>query len=227
MSNLVKVFLILVLINKLWHTLVVGITKKFEQNKEKYHTLQDIVRSEIAEKTNNNYHYIQVAVLELAKFGFTHPEFDLSFVVDYSESHFKYSSSNKTRFLEASKVAKMYPQTRWAYDTRADQEEEDYVDYRDYSEQQMELPNKSNEDDCGGLVDYGNFFEKVIEKIKEGDRVGYEVALKELADIIRFKGSGIFTITGIPGHGKTEFLDVILLDLARLFKQQSFIAGFE
>ena len=27
------------------------LTKKFEQNKEKYHTLQDIVRSEIADKT--------------------------------------------------------------------------------------------------------------------------------------------------------------------------------
>jgi twinkle protein len=61
----------------------------------------------------------------------------------------------------------------------------------------------------------------------EGNRVGYEVALVNLADALRFKGSGIITVTGIPGHGKTEMVDAILIDLARLHKQQSIIAGFE
>ena len=158
-----------------------------------------------------DFEYIQISVLELAKFGFYHPAHDLSFVVDYSESHFKSSSSNKQRFLEVATLANDYPQTRWPYDTREDIEEE-YLDYEDFSP--MQLDASSNDDEEGeydGMIDYANFFERCITKIKEGDRVGYEVALKELAEIIRFKGTGIFTITGIPGHGKTEFLDVVLL----------------
>lgn len=188
---------------------------------------ETVLDEDISEKTNNNYHFLQVAILDLAKFGFKHPEQDLSFVIDYAENHFKYSSSNKERFKSITEIAKEYPQTRWAYDTRPEEETEDYVDYQDYAPMEFEGVENDSEEEYNGTVDYGTFFEKCIAKIKEGDRVGYEVALYELAEIIRFKGTGIFTITGIPGHGKTEFLDVVLLDLARLHKQQSIIAGFE
>jgi hypothetical protein len=183
-----------------------------------------VLLDDILSKTNNNYHFIQVAVLDLAKYGFYSPEHDLSFIVDHSESYFKSSSSNSQRLDDIALLAKEnYPQQLWPYDTREAIEDEEPFDYSEYT--QTEEPDDEVEPD--GIIDYSHFFKRVILKIKEGDRVGYEVALKELADIIRFKGTGIFTITGIPGHGKTEFLDAILLDLARLHKQQSIIAGFE
>lgn len=60
---------------------------------------ETVLESNISEKTNNNFHYIQVSILDLKKFGFEHPKEDLSFVIDFAESHFKRSSENKTRFL--------------------------------------------------------------------------------------------------------------------------------
>lgn len=197
-----------------------------------------VLYNDIAEKTNNNFHFIQVSILDLKKFGFEHPKEDLSFVVDYAEETFKRSSTNKQRFLEAVEVAKNYPQLKWAYrlgreDSDEWEEEESYVDYSEYQspkkeeskEQVVEDSSEEIEDD--GLIEYDNLWQRCLDKIEEGDRVGYEVALKNLADIIRFKGTGIMTVTGIPGHGKTEAIDVVLLDLARLFGLQSLIAGFE
>ena len=191
-----------------------------------------VLAEDISEKTNNNFHFIQVAILDLAKFGFKHPAEDLEFVIDYAEQTFKSSSSNKQRFQEIVHIAKDYPQTRWPYKLylEGDEEDEEYVDYADFKPDdtyQKEPTEEEEVEEFNGLIDYSTLWQKVLDTMAEGDRVGYEVALKNLADALRFKGSGIFTITGIPGHGKTEFTDAILIDLARLYHQQSIIAGFE
>jgi len=193
---------------------------------------ETVLYKEISERVNNNFHFIQVAILDLAKFGFKHPQTDLSFVVNYAEEDFGYSSKNQNRFLEISKIACDYPQVRWAYRLIEDEEEDEEIDYEEYLPPEIESGTNGDKNEEEGEKEMFvkpdiNFFNRVIETAKEGDRVGFEISYKDLADIIRFKGSGIFTVTGIPGHGKTEMLDAITLDLARLYGHETLIAGFE
>jgi len=205
-------------------------TPLFDDAEEFYRTA---LLNDIEEKTNNNYHFIQVSILDLAKFGFQHPEHDLSFVVDYSESAFKYSSENQKRFKAVCLLAKDYPQTRWPYKFYNDDDDEDDGEY-DYSEyitpsSSSKETNEEDDDDeeSDGLIDYDSIFDRILEKVREGDRVGKEISIETFADVCRFKGTGIFTITGIPGHGKTEFTDQCILDLWRLYAEESIIVGFE
>ena len=206
----------------------------FEDAEEFFEVVLD---ESIIDRVTSNFHYIQVAIFELAKFGFKHPNEDLSFVINYSENHFKVSGDNKTRFMEAVEVAKDLPQTKWAYDTRAPREEVELIDYsqfQDDEEEGMTLyddedveTQELDEDEEDGLINYSKFYDSIVEVIKEGDRVGHEISLKNFADVFRFKGTGILTTTGIPGHGKTEFVDAILVDLARMYDESSLIIGFE
>jgi len=188
-----------------------------------------VLANEILSRTNNNYHYIQVSLLELAKFGFYHPQEDLEFVIDYAENEFGSDrSKNQQRFKEISRIAKDYAQTAWPYNTTQDQDigDDEYVDYSEHIPDNDEKSD-SSEPEQNNFVDYSKMFSKVVATVKEGNRVGYEIALKDFANIMRFKGSGIFTWTGIPTHGKSEFIDAIIIDLWRLHGQQTLIAGFE
>lgn len=195
-----------------------------------------VLDQEIIQRASNNFHYIQVSLFELAKFGFKHPSTDLSFVINYSEDHFKASGDNKQRFIEATAIANDMNQTKWAYDTRAIRKEVEMIDYSAFVDDEADMSEYSNdaseveedtEEDETGVIDYSNFYDSVVETIKEGDRVGREVSLQNFADVFRFKGTGICTITGIPGHGKTEFTDALLVDLARMYGESSLIIGFE
>ena len=192
-----------------------------------------VLANDIESKTANNFHYIQVAIFDLAKFGFTHPKEDLSFVIDYAESAFKSSPDNKKRFMEAVEVAKQYPQSLYPYKVLKDEEDDDFNDYSEFmdsdaiSNKKKTIEGEESEVEGDGLVDYSLLFDSVIEVVKEGDRVGFEVSQKSFANIFRFKGTGILTVTGIPGHGKTEFLDSCILDLARLYDHETIICGYE
>lgn len=204
---------------------------------------ETVLYADIAGRANNNFHFIQMSLLDLAKFGFYHPAEDLSFVVEYAETDFKRSSENKRRLMEASELANSYPQTRWAYNTTKseDDEFEEEENWRDYSDQIEHKPKRESsdnedgssdsgsdeEEDGDGLINYVNFFDRVKETIAEGDRVGHEVSFSNMAEGFRFRGSGILTVTGIPGSGKTEFIDAVTLDLARLYGHETLIAGFE
>ena len=190
---------------------------------------ETVLANNIEEKVNNNFHYIQVAILDLKKFGFEHPKEDLSFVIDFAESCFKRSADNKQRFLEVVELAKSYPQTQWPYRSKRESQviEEEYVDYSEMYDVDSVKEDTMEEKEESGLVNYDLLYDKVVEVIKEGDRVGFETSHKAFSDIFRFKGSGILTVTGIPGHGKTEFVDSCILDLARLHGHESIICGFE
>ena len=189
---------------------------------------ETVLQGSIEEKVNNNFHYIQVAILDLKKFGFEHPKEDLQFVIEYAEAAFKRSADNFRRFQEVVELAKQYPQTQWPYKSEKQKEviEEEYVDYSTLNINNEDMTEEEVEE-TNGLVDYGALYNKVVETIKEGDRVGYETSHQAFSDIFRFKGSGILTVTGIPGHGKTEFVDSCILDLARLHGHESIICGFE
>lgn len=190
-----------------------------------------VLYDDIKSKTNNNYHFIQVAILDLAKFGFKHPEHDLSFVVDYSEATFKYSAENKRRFKSVCQLAENYYQTKWPYKFVSDDfdprdDEEDEINYDQYKTEDIEK-SSSEEEEVDPFIDYSNFKQKVKGVILEGNRVGREISLKNFADIFRFRGTGILTVTGIPTHGKTEYVDACTIDLARLYDEETIVAGFE
>lgn len=158
-----------------------GELEKRDESKPLWDDVEDffdtVLAEDIASKTNNNYHYIQVAILDLAKFGFTHPEEDLSFVIDYAENEFKHSNDNERRLKEVSSLSKNYPQTQWPYKLIESSEEEDdtYIDYSDYTTNRDEYPNSNDssedsesEEEGDGLVDYVSLKSKVIETLKKG-----------------------------------------------------------
>jgi len=194
---------------------------------------ETVLSQDIESKTSNNYHYIQVSMLDLAKFGFVHPDQDLSFVIDYAEEAFHSSPDNKKRFLEVAEVAKQYPQTQWPYKLISedgfydDEEEVDYSSHIETKEKTPENNDLSNPKKENGLIDYSKLFDHVLDVAKQGDRVGFEISLGNFSEIFRFLGTGILTITGIPGAGKTEFVDQCLIDLARIHKHDSIICGYE
>ncbi len=220
-----------------------------DKNKVLWEDVEDffdtVLANDIAGKTNNNFHFIQVSIFDLAKFGFYHPKEDLSFVIHYAEEHFKRSKDNEKRFNEVVAIAKEIQQSRWAYRTIRDDffdDEEDgedgELDYSEYvSKPKKESSHKVEDgveeytisDDDSGFIDYDNdsFWKRVLSTAKEGNRVGAEISLKGFSNNFRFKGTGILTITGIPSHGKTEFSDECILDLARLHNHETIIVGFE
>lgn len=180
-----------------------------------------VLNNDIASKTSNNFHFIQVAVLDMAKFGFYHPKEDLSFIVNYAEQCFKPSKDNEKRFEDIAKIANDYPQLKYPYKLTSTKQEVPKVDYKKV-EKIEEL-----EETIDGLVNYDTLFDSLCIVAKEGDRVGREISLQNFADIFRFKPRGILTVTGIPGHGKTEFVDQVILDLARLYGTSTLVVGFE
>jgi KaiC/GvpD/RAD55 family RecA-like ATPase len=203
---------------------------------------ETVLAEDIESKTTSNFHYIQVAIFDLAKYGFKHPSSDLKFVIDYAEQAFKYSKDNSKRFDECVGIAQGQFQLAWPYDTTKnfeEDEEEDLPDYSEYSVKPKSKPNvkrenvedikeeEEDQEELDGLIDYSNIYERVLEVAKEGDRVGNEISLENFSKIFRFKGTGILTVTGIPGHGKTEFVDQCILDLARLYGEETIVAGFE
>ena len=241
-------------------------SKKLWDDAEEF--FETVLLDEIAEKTNNNFHFIQVSTLDMAKFGFTHPKFDLSFIIDYSETNFKVSKDNKKRFMEAVEIAKSYSQVKWPYNTTKTEEDdfEEEPNWEEYAKESKPKTSKKTErtnevegsddklddeteyltsskknkerldsaveeldddDEETGLIDYDLIFDKVLETIAEGDRLGFEVSFENFAEVFRPKGSGILTVTGIPGSGKTEFVDAVTLDLARLYGHETIVAGFE
>lgn len=187
---------------------------------------ETVLLDAIEERASNNYHFIQISMLDLAKFGFTHPAYDLSFVIEKSETIFKKSDANKTRFLEVAEIARGMPQKKWAY--RFDENDEDFgsCELDDAYRENAKL-NDDDEINEDGFIDYSHLFDRVITTAKMGNRVGFETSLPNFNDNFRFLGSGIITITGIPGHGKTEFVDQCIVDLARLHNHSTIVCGFE
>ncbi len=211
-------------------------TKPLWEDAEEF--FNTVLFNDISQKTDNNYHFIQVSILDLAKYGFKHPQHDLSFVIDLSESVFKVSSSNKTRLLEASEMVKNKPQSLWPYKLGQAEDEgwDEPYDYSDYSDvvvtkKKTKAESKSekddDEEDDDGMVELSTFFDKVIDQINEGDSVGFRGSFVEFSNNFRLKGTGILTVTGIPGHGKTEFVDAMVLDMARLYGHSTIMVGFE
>lgn len=202
-----------------------------DESQELWEDAQDffetVLLNDIESKTNNNFHFIQVSVFDLAKFGFRHPKEDLSFIVDYAEATFKSSSENARRFSEATTLAHTYPQLYWPYKKTSTYEKPELTDYSEFMTEEIDDDSDDAQENDTGEINYDNIFDRVLQVAEEGDRVGAEISLKNFAEIFRFKGSGILTVTGIPTSGKTEFIDQCIMDLKRLHNQDSIIIGFE
>ena len=210
----------------------------FEDIEEFYET---VLLDEIDSRASNNFDFIRMSIFELAKYGFHHPNEDLSFVIDFSETCHKVSKSNKARLRESSEKAKSIQQSAWAYDTRGSLStfevkskpkqvhipEKNDDEPSHYSEDDGESSDSEDEnDEYDWFVDKSNFLSRIMDTVNEGDRVGAEISFPNFADNFRFK-YGLCTVTGIPTSGKTEFLDAITIDLARLHGWDTCVAGFE
>lgn len=171
-----------------------------------------VLHDNICQKSDNNYHFIQISLLDLARFGFKHPKYDLSFVIDCAEACHKRSADNKKRFDEAAILASTVPQSVWPYkfkfNSDDDDEYEGELNYSNYIKSSEVVSAGSDDNDSiedqSSLIDYSNLNQRMFALIQEGDRVGREISLKNFAGCFRFKGTGILTITGIPGHGKAN-----------------------
>ena len=94
-----------------------------------------VLVEKLVETASNSFHFIQMSVLDLAKFGFYHPKEDLSFVLDYCREHFSSSDKNKKRFQEIVEISKDYQQSKWAYRLiEEDGVDEGMPDYSNYME---------------------------------------------------------------------------------------------
>lgn len=64
-----------------------------------------------------------------------------------------------------------------------------------------------------GIVNINNQYDAIYDLYVNGLRPGLTVGISELDKIITWESSRLLTITGIPSHGKSEFLDDILIRL--------------
>lgn len=196
-------------------------TKTLWEDAEEF--FETVLINEILDRASNNFHFIQMSVFELAKFGFKHPNQDLEFIIAFSEEHFGGSGKNALRFKESVEKAEMIKQKKHPYKTI--KETKDYIDL---DMLQVENTKEELEDLTNtGLIDYSNIFEDVLSVIEEGSRVGFETSFTEFNECFRAKGHGVCVVTGIPTHGKTEAVDAITVDYARLHGHSTMVVGWE
>lgn len=206
-----------------------GSKELFDNAQDFYET---VLLSQIEQNADNNYHFIQMSVFELAKYGMIEDQ-ELSFILEYTPSN---SKKNSTRLSEAIWKAQDVEQTCWPYDFREgvkgigseivrDNDDDEF--YANFSDDEPEEDVSEDEDVEGfGIVDYNSMYDKFLKVLDEGDRVGEEISLPNFADIFRWK-VGVTVVTGIPSHGKTEWVDQNIVDLARLSGWKTCVAGYE
>jgi len=201
-----------------------------DKNKKLFDDVEEffekVLLDEIVQKSDNNYHFIQMALFDLARFGFYHPEEDLSFVISYSEDTHKKSKENESRFVEAALKAKDIPQEKWPYKFQGekspmlgsgnswDEDDAPYFD-EDPIEPDEEEGVEIDEEALKIFMSDEEFEEEFLQRIEEGDYAGTTTSFTNLNEAIRF-GVGVYVVTGRSGMGKTEFLDAITTDLSLL-----------
>lgn len=171
----------------------------------------------IASRAENNFHFIQMSAFELAKFGFTTKDHDLEFILDRTLSK---SSSNPNRLKEACSLACEMPQIKHPY--KYDKNDEDYLSWSLPEGFEHEYSSVENE-----LIKDDEFYAKFLSVMAEGDRAGLDISFSNFNEVYRAYEYGLEIITGIPGHGKTEFKDSQVIDLGRLHGIKTCYAGFE
>lgn len=183
----------------------------------------------IYEKAGNNFEFIRQSVFELAKFGFK-GDYDLDFILNYTYSH---SSKNSTRLRESIETAANIEQSRWPYDFREPTEtlggfgKEKVKTAKEVVKDIMDKEIREESlDELDLLIDYSDIHERFFKVLDAGDKVGLEISLSNFAENFRFDW-GLTTVTGISTSGKTEMIDQICVDLARLYGVKTCVVGFE
>jgi twinkle protein len=66
-----------------------------------------------------------------------------------------------------------------------------------------------------GITDVSNFEHKIWDYWKNGYPKGDRIGLKDFDPLLSFRGGELTMVTGISGSGKSEFLDYIMVQLAK------------
>lgn len=78
-----------------------------------------------------------------------------------------------------------------------------------------------------GVYDVQSYFEDVELLYKDGMVSGESTGLPSVDDLFRIKEGMLYIVTGFPGHGKSEFIDEIMVNLAKNHHWKWAIASFE
>ncbi len=78
-----------------------------------------------------------------------------------------------------------------------------------------------------GIISMDDIFPVVEDWYKDGYPEGTRSGIPGLDQLIRFSPGQITTITGIPGHGKDEFFNWVMANLARIENWSWGVCGFE
>jgi replicative DNA helicase len=202
----------------------------FEDPEEFFET---VLLNSILEHCSNNFEFIRMSVFELAKFGFKQSEYDLSFVINHSEENFKPSNDNEKRFDGACEVAEDIQQSKWPYDTRKNKHKDEKImdTYTKEEEKEMEENEygltKREEEALNFIRPMSELKEELISSILEGKRAGLESRFKSFSNAFRPAPAALTVVTGISGHGKSEFSLECLIYWCLTYNVKAVIFGSE
>ena len=78
-----------------------------------------------------------------------------------------------------------------------------------------------------GITDVSNFSHKILDYYKNGYPKGDRIGLQGFDNLLSFRGGELTMVTGISGSGKSEFLDFIMVELAKNHKWRFGICSME
>jgi twinkle protein len=79
----------------------------------------------------------------------------------------------------------------------------------------VSVAENTNFPNISGISDAKDYKHQILEFWKNGYPKGNKIGLRDLDPLISFRGGELTMVTGISGSGKSEFLDYIMLQLAK------------
>jgi len=68
-----------------------------------------------------------------------------------------------------------------------------------------------------GIINITSMYDDIYQMFKEGLKPGYTIGFPEIDEKITWETGRLAVVTGIPGHGKSEFVDWIITKLNKLY----------
>lgn len=78
-----------------------------------------------------------------------------------------------------------------------------------------------------GVYDVASYFDQVMELYEDGEASGESTGLLTVDEIFKIKEGMVYIVTGFPGHGKSEFIDDLMINLSQSKSWKWAVASFE
>ena len=90
-----------------------------------------------------------------------------------------------------------------------------------------EIYNRASMYPIEGIMDMNVLTDEVIDFYDNGYPESAKIGIDYFDELLSFMGGQFTTVTGIPGSGKSEFVDMIMVKLAKLHKWKFGVCSFE